>query len=62
MEMENSESWRLAMDEEMVALRKNDTWDLVPLPDGRKPVGCKWVFKKRLVVKGYSQVKGIDFG
>eukprot|EP01018_Ginkgo_biloba_P015053 Gb_15757 [translate_table: standard] len=63
------------MDEEMVALKKNDTWDLVPLPDGRKPVGCKWVFKKkvssdgsvekykaRLVAKGYSQVEGIDFG
>ena len=75
MEMENNESWRLAIDEEIAALRKNDTWDLVPLLDGRKPVGCKWVFKKkvgsdgsvekykvRLVAKGYSQVEGIDFG
>jgi hypothetical protein len=75
MEMEDKESWRLAMDEEMVALRKNDTWDLVPFPDGWKPIGCKWVFKKkigldgnvekhkaRLVAKGYSQVEGIDFG
>lgn len=49
----------------MASLRKNDT--CVPLPDGQKLVGCKWVFKKkislegsvenykaRLVVKGYS--------
>jgi hypothetical protein len=54
--------------------RKNDTWDLVMLHDGEKPTRCKWVFKKkiildgnvennkkRLVVKGYSQVEGIDF-
>jgi hypothetical protein len=45
------------------------------LPTGRKPIGNKWVFKKklnaegkvekykaRLVAKGYSQVEGIDFG
>jgi hypothetical protein len=34
MEMEDKESWRLAMDEEMNALIKNDTWDLVSLLDG----------------------------
>jgi len=47
----------------------------VELPAGRKPIGSKWVFKKkinaegkvekykdRLVEKGYSQVPGIDFG
>jgi hypothetical protein len=33
MEMEDKESWILAMDEKMVALRKNDTWDLVLLLD-----------------------------
>jgi hypothetical protein len=36
MDMEDKETWTLAMDEEMVALRNNDTWDLVPLPNGQK--------------------------
>lgn len=34
MEKEDKESWRLDMDEEMVALRKNDTRDLVKFPNG----------------------------
>ena len=55
-------------------MKKNDTWDLVELPSGRNHVSRKWLFKKkinavgqvkkfkaRLVVKGYSQVKGVDF-
>jgi hypothetical protein len=64
-----------AMEEEMASLDKNEAWDLVELPTGRKPIGSKWVLKKklnaegkvekykaRLVAKGYSQVEGIDFG
>ncbi|KAE8673431.1 hypothetical protein F3Y22_tig00111783pilonHSYRG00232 [Hibiscus syriacus] len=60
--------WMMAMQEEIEALHKNNTWDLVPLPQGRKPIGNKWVFKikrngddqveryrARLVVKGYAQ-------
>ncbi|MDF3686057.1 reverse transcriptase domain-containing protein [Enterobacter hormaechei] len=73
--MEDAGSWIEAMDDEMASLEKKKTWDLVPLPKGRKSVGCKWVFKKkscadgsverykaRLVAKGYSQVEGIDYG
>ena len=72
---EECKLWKNAMVEEMEALDKNKAWDLVELPDGRKPIGSKWVFKKklnvagkvekykaRLVAKGYSQVEGIDFG
>ena len=63
------------MEEEMESLRKNDTWDLVGFPNGRKIIGSKWVFKRntnavvhiekykaRLVAKGYSQVEGVNFG
>ncbi|KAE8685043.1 hypothetical protein F3Y22_tig00111101pilonHSYRG00028 [Hibiscus syriacus] len=66
--------WMMAMQEEIEVLHKNNTWDLVPLPQGRKPIGNKWVFKikrngddqveryrARLVVKGYAQKEGIDF-
>ena len=40
MEMEEEE-WSLPMDEEMATLKKNDTWDWVPFPNGWKLVGCK---------------------
>ncbi|GKD14267.1 gag-pol polyprotein [Tanacetum coccineum] len=66
--------WKEAMQEETNALHKNKTWELVPLPGGRKPIGNKWVYKikrngddqveryrARLVVKGYAQKEGIDF-
>ena len=62
------------MDEEYRSLMADDTWDLVPLPKGRKHVRCKWVYitkyasdgsierlKARLVAKGFSQVEGIDY-
>jgi len=36
------------MDEEMEAINKNDTWELVDLPDGAKKVGVKWIYKKKI--------------
>jgi hypothetical protein len=37
--------WDNAMDEEMVALDANATWELVALPKDEKTIGCKWVYK-----------------
>ena len=35
------------MEEEMHALAKNETWDLVDAPKGVKPIGCRWVYKEK---------------
>eukprot|EP00253_Pinus_taeda_P027768 PITA_27768 len=69
-----SDEWRAAMHEEMESIYRNHTWDLVELPEGKTPIGCKWLykpkinadgsvekFKARLIAKGYSQQEGIDF-
>ena len=62
------------MKEELDALTKNHTWDLVTLPPGQSVVGCKWIYKikihsdgsiecykARLVAKGFTQEYGIDY-
>ncbi|KAH0645603.1 hypothetical protein KY284_033487 [Solanum tuberosum] len=41
------DKWRFAMDEEMQSLHQNHTWKLANLPDGKKAIGCKWVFAKK---------------
>ena len=66
--------WKKAMNTKMEVLQKNFTWELVPLPEGKKMVGCRWIFtiklnpdgsinryKARLVVKGYTQKYRIDY-
>ncbi|RVW36388.1 putative mitochondrial protein [Vitis vinifera] len=66
--------WKEAVMEKIRALEKNETWEVMNLPRGKKPVGCKWVFtvkykaddtveqyKARLVAKGFTQTYGIDY-
>ncbi|KAK3009353.1 hypothetical protein RJ639_013089 [Escallonia herrerae] len=63
-----------AMQEEIDALDKNGTWELVPKPEKCEPITCKWVFrlkknsdstidrfKARLVALGFSQNYGLDY-
>jgi hypothetical protein len=69
----DSNHWQKAMEEEMNALRENETFELTPLPKARKAVGGRWVYnvkinqdgeeryKARFVAKGYSQLPDIDY-
>ena len=43
----DSQMWIDAMNEEMKSMKDNDVWDLVPLPEGAKLIGCKWIFKTK---------------
>ncbi|KAH9666952.1 hypothetical protein KPL70_020856 [Citrus sinensis] len=66
--------WREAVNDEMDSIMSNQTWVLVDLPPGSKPISSKWVFRRkynsdgslqtfkaRLVAKGFKQRNGIDY-
>jgi len=44
---EDGKLWKEAMVDEMASLHKIEAWYLVELLAGRKPIGSKWVFKKK---------------
>ena len=66
----DSKAWQQAMDLEIDSMYSNQVWELVDLLEGVKPIGCKWIYKRkrgadgkvetykaRLVAKGYTQKK-----
>ena len=66
--------WNITVNEEINALEKNGTWVLTELPQGKRTVGCKWIFtvkynsdgsinrfKAQLVAKGFTQSYGVDY-
>jgi hypothetical protein len=70
----DTDDWKEAVRSEMDSILCNRTWELSKLPFGYKPIGCKWVFMKKLrpdgtidkykawlVAKGYTQKEGRDF-
>jgi hypothetical protein len=63
----DSEKWLGAMESEIQSMYDNQVWNLVDPIDSVRPIGCKWVFKKktdkdenvhiykaRLVAKGFK--------
>jgi hypothetical protein len=70
----DADLWKEAVMSEMESIMSNGTWEDVDRPYGCQPIGCKWIFKKklrpdgtierykaRLVAKGYTQKVGEDF-
>ena len=66
--------WKDAIKTELDSILKNQTWELVDLPSGEKPIGHQWIFKRkyfpdgsiekykaRLVAKSFSQKQNVDY-
>uniref|UniRef100_A0A2N9G6Q3 CCHC-type domain-containing protein n=1 Tax=Fagus sylvatica TaxID=28930 RepID=A0A2N9G6Q3_FAGSY len=73
LQIEDSIKWELAMKDEMNSLMTSQTWELTELPQRKKALHNKWVYrvkeehdgskryKARLVVKGFQQKEGVDY-
>ena len=73
-EVVKEKKWCKAMDEEIDAIERNETWEVTVLPPKKQVTGVKWVYntkcnaqskidrhKARLVVKGYKRQYGRDY-
>ncbi|CAI7902683.1 unnamed protein product [Closterium sp. NIES-54] len=74
LESSDAEEWKKAMESELKSIEENGTWELVELPEGRKAITSKWLFKiksdadgkierhkSRLVAKGYQQKEKVEY-
>ncbi|GJR14086.1 zinc finger, CCHC-type containing protein [Tanacetum coccineum] len=66
--------WKEVINDEMDSIMGNNNWVLADLPPSCKPLGCKWIFKRklkvdgtikkfkaRLVIQGFKRKSGIDY-
>ena len=47
-ESEEKQKWTTAINDELESMKKNKVWTVVKLPENRKAVSCKWVFKVKM--------------
>ena len=70
----DADHWLKSMDSKLGSMYSNKVWELVVAPSGIKPIGCKWIYKRkrgidgkveifkaRLVAKGFTQKEGISY-
>ncbi|CAI7904375.1 unnamed protein product [Closterium sp. NIES-54] len=74
LESSDAEEWKKAMESELKSIEESGTWESVELPEGRKAITSKWLFKiksdadgkierykSRIVAKGYQQKEKVDY-
>nr|GEU35962.1 zinc finger, CCHC-type [Tanacetum cinerariifolium] len=74
MQSRDATFWKEAIDDEIGYIMENNTWVLSDLPTSCKPLGCKWIlkrkmkvdgtidkFKARLVIQGFRKIEGTDY-
>ncbi len=74
LESEDAKKWEIIVQKEYNSFVINNIWSLVPLPKGRKPISCKWVFKikhgfdgevecykAKFVARGFTQTFEVEY-